>query len=263
MPQSKFSRFTGKEKDEESSLNYFINRNYSYTLYRFLSVDAATFNLYDSQHWNRYIYVKNNPLRYIDPFGLAIDDPLIEKDEEDIFTKWLKRLYSWLIDKIAGVSEDDKNKTQEDAKEKILAESGEYTQDQIQNLNISNERVKYIAEAPKDVVVTIAASATRSTMENFFLSKATKLINFKSIHEIPEPALRKIYKPMQRKIAKDIVIINRGERIIARYEIPGKAGGKARAIYLRIVDKLGNTIHFSKTSYDVNGKLTGREIYKK
>jgi RHS repeat-associated protein len=67
-------RFTSKELDSESGLNYFINRYYSSPQCRFTSVDPAnqSVNGLNPQTWNRYAYVLNNPLLFVDPFGLWI-----------------------------------------------------------------------------------------------------------------------------------------------------------------------------------------------
>jgi RHS repeat-associated protein len=102
-------RFTSKERDAESQLDYFLARYYSGPMGRFLSVDPFSIVLeaqaadddissYASQpqHWNKYAYVLNNPLRLIDPLGLLefdvqllgetvnvnIDDTLPEKKQQ-------------------------------------------------------------------------------------------------------------------------------------------------------------------------------------
>ena len=75
MPSSTASeethRFTGHERDRETSLDYMMARFYSPRMTRFLSVDpdsgSAAFER--PQTWNRYSYTVNNPLRYIDPDG--------------------------------------------------------------------------------------------------------------------------------------------------------------------------------------------------
>jgi RHS repeat-associated protein len=65
-------RFTGKERDVETGLDYFGARYYRANLGRFTTVDPqldAKKALFDPQRWNRYAYVSNNPLRYVDPDG--------------------------------------------------------------------------------------------------------------------------------------------------------------------------------------------------
>lgn len=66
-------KFTQKERDGETGLDYFGARYYSSTQGRFTSPDEP-FNdqwEHDPQSWNLYTYVRNNPLQYIDPTGEA------------------------------------------------------------------------------------------------------------------------------------------------------------------------------------------------
>ena len=68
--------FTGKERDTETGLDYFGARYYSGKRARFTTVDPVYTwqeNLVDPQRWNRYSYVRNNPMRYTDPDGRAIE----------------------------------------------------------------------------------------------------------------------------------------------------------------------------------------------
>src|SRR5687767_2962161 len=65
-------RFTGKERDAETGLDYFGARYYAPHTGRFAAIDPVLNQraaLSDPQRWNRYAYVSNNPLRYIDPDG--------------------------------------------------------------------------------------------------------------------------------------------------------------------------------------------------
>jgi len=63
--------YTGKEKDSESGLYYYGARYYAPELGRFVAADALTGSLQDPLSMNRYSYVKNNPLKYVDPTGNA------------------------------------------------------------------------------------------------------------------------------------------------------------------------------------------------
>jgi RHS repeat-associated protein len=68
-------RFTGKERDAETGLDYFGARYYGSKIGRFTTVDPVYTwqeNLVDPQRWNRYAYARNNPLRYVDPDGKAV-----------------------------------------------------------------------------------------------------------------------------------------------------------------------------------------------
>jgi RHS repeat-associated protein len=71
-PYDNKHKFTGQERDAESTTDYFRARQYAYTLGRFLSPDPSDRGtvLSEPQTLNRYTYVTNNPLRYIDPNGL-------------------------------------------------------------------------------------------------------------------------------------------------------------------------------------------------
>jgi len=65
-------KFTAKERDSESSLDYFGVRYYSSTIGRFLSSDplGMSARLLNPQTWNLYAYVLNNPIKFLDPDGL-------------------------------------------------------------------------------------------------------------------------------------------------------------------------------------------------
>jgi RHS repeat-associated protein len=68
-------RFTGKPRDAETGLDYFGARYYAQGTGRFTTVDPVytwNDNLSDPQLWNRYIYAKNNPSRFIDPDGRCV-----------------------------------------------------------------------------------------------------------------------------------------------------------------------------------------------
>ena len=69
-------KFTGDERDSETNLDHTWFRQYSSTQGRWLTPDPAGLAAVDPgnpQSWNRYGYVINNPLGYVDPFGLNYD----------------------------------------------------------------------------------------------------------------------------------------------------------------------------------------------
>ena len=86
-------KFTGKERDAETGLDYFLARYYSAAQGRFTSPDEFTGGIVDAysggqvqqsgplpyaditdpQTLNKYAYVRNNPLRYTDPDGHCTD----------------------------------------------------------------------------------------------------------------------------------------------------------------------------------------------
>jgi len=65
-------KFTQKERDNETGLDYFGARYYSSIQGRFVSPDPllASGSVFGPQSWNRYSYTGNNPLRFVDPTGL-------------------------------------------------------------------------------------------------------------------------------------------------------------------------------------------------
>ena len=97
-------QFTSQERDFETGLDYFLARYYSSTQGRFTSVDpynpivdsedATDFVSYLSQpqHWNRYGYVLNNPLKYVDPFGEDVVLTGSEQDQKDGLERLRKML---------------------------------------------------------------------------------------------------------------------------------------------------------------------------
>ena len=94
-----FPQFTSKERDAETGLDYFLARYYSGAQGRFLSpdefkggiVDPFTgqqvgkpgplpyADIWDPQTLNKYGYVRNNALRYIDPDGHSLLDSILNK----------------------------------------------------------------------------------------------------------------------------------------------------------------------------------------
>ncbi len=66
-------KFTGKERDSETGLDYFEARYLSSAQGRFTGGDEPLVDQQadDPQSWNLYSYVRNNPLRFIDPTGQA------------------------------------------------------------------------------------------------------------------------------------------------------------------------------------------------
>jgi len=70
-------RFTGKERDAETGLDYFGARYYGSKIARFTTTDPFLDQraaILDPQRWNRYAYGRNNPLRYVDPDGRDVGE---------------------------------------------------------------------------------------------------------------------------------------------------------------------------------------------
>ncbi len=62
-------KYTGQERDASTGLYFYQARYYDQRVGRFLSPDQIVPNALDPQAFNRYAYVRNNPLRYVDPTG--------------------------------------------------------------------------------------------------------------------------------------------------------------------------------------------------
>jgi RHS repeat-associated protein len=76
--------YTGHEDIEEDDDLVNMNaRLYDSTLGRFISADTLIPNPYNTQSFNRYSYVQNNPLKYIDPSGHSSVKP------EDVGSDWI------------------------------------------------------------------------------------------------------------------------------------------------------------------------------
>ena len=78
-------RFSGKERDVETGLDYFGRRYYGSRLGRFTTTDPLTTlrkNRLDPQRWNRYTYVRNNPFRYVDPDGRELRTTQLQRMTE-------------------------------------------------------------------------------------------------------------------------------------------------------------------------------------
>jgi RHS repeat-associated protein len=101
-------RFTGKERDAETGLDYFGARYYGSRIGRFTTVDPVRTMqaLFDPQQWNRYAYARNNPLRYLDPLGLYVFDPSATDKQKDSFRGALG---------VAGGARDSLSGSQRDA----------------------------------------------------------------------------------------------------------------------------------------------------
>jgi len=89
-------KFTGKERDVETGLDYFGARYLSSAQGRFTSPDALGGELANPQSLNRYAYALSNPLRYTDPTGMYVckdtKDGACTSDQDVAFEKRLAAL---------------------------------------------------------------------------------------------------------------------------------------------------------------------------
>jgi RHS repeat-associated protein len=65
-------KFTGKERDEETGMDYMQARYFSSTQGRFISPDPVAGSCWNPQSLNAYSYVWNNPLKLTDATGMIV-----------------------------------------------------------------------------------------------------------------------------------------------------------------------------------------------
>lgn len=84
-------KFTSKERDSETGLDYFGARYFSSAQGRFTSADEPFADQHpdEPQSWNLYTYGRNNPLAYIDPSGQYVCGKSVSTDQCDSFQKSL------------------------------------------------------------------------------------------------------------------------------------------------------------------------------
>jgi RHS repeat-associated protein len=67
--------FTGREYDASTGLYYYRARYYDAALGRFLTIDPVPPRMTEPLELNPYLYVRNSPLRFVDPLGLMTETP--------------------------------------------------------------------------------------------------------------------------------------------------------------------------------------------
>jgi len=87
-------KFTGYERDSESELDYANARYYRSGHGRFMVSDDFLNDTHvsDPKSWNLYVYVHNNPLNKIDPFGEEIYSAnLSDEEKKRLIEDWKKK----------------------------------------------------------------------------------------------------------------------------------------------------------------------------
>jgi RHS repeat-associated protein len=83
-------KFSGKEREDYSDLDYFGARYYDHNSYRFISVDPIINKseaMVNPQLWNLYSYCRNNPITFIDPDGRDVN--------VSVGNTWLQLQQTW------------------------------------------------------------------------------------------------------------------------------------------------------------------------
>ncbi len=107
------TQFPGKERDAETGLDYFGARYLSSAQGRFTSPDPIGGRLANPQSLNKYAYVLNNPLKFIDPTGMVVEwhdsDETCNEDGTDCKTKGQRKYEN----RLAEMRESKDKKTRE------------------------------------------------------------------------------------------------------------------------------------------------------
>ncbi len=87
-------KYSGKERDEESQLDYFGARYFANAGYRWISVDPVinkTEALGNPQLWNLYAFCRNNPVTFFDRYGADViyRDPKLQTIIESMDSKMI------------------------------------------------------------------------------------------------------------------------------------------------------------------------------
>lgn len=139
-------KFTSKERDIETGLDYLGERYYASIQGRFSGADPYDINferqetedrteaddlfrdyISQPQHWNRYTYALNNPLKYVDPDGLY------EYEAELLGKKIKVHIDDSILKKDSGALKRIQDNLQK-AFDKINAGADKLTNDQIQSI---------------------------------------------------------------------------------------------------------------------------------
>lgn len=154
--------FTGKEKDAETGLDYFLARYMSAAQVRFTSPDPenASAFLYpdDPQSWNGYSYGRNNPLSYVDPDGMnyTVCDTQNHCQDwtDDQYNKWREAQGKSIIVTAGGNILDRET-------EKKIGSAQYYNEKLAETLQDAGNRADVlIKDAAKTMAVNAAMAAT-------------------------------------------------------------------------------------------------------
>lgn len=137
-------KFTGKERDNETGLDYFGARYFASVQGRFTSVDPLWINakrLVDPQRLNLFSYVRNNPLKFIDPDGADLE--LTAKNDLDAKKKF--RIYQMGLEK-----QDRSHAKLIIGNGKNGLQKGQYRIDIDKNHNSTSENFQWAQKAAND-----------------------------------------------------------------------------------------------------------------
>jgi RHS repeat-associated protein len=132
-------KFSGKERDSESNLDYFGARYYANYYYRWLSPDPVVNrdeSMRNPQLWNLYSFCRNNPATYWDPDGAIVrtfTQEGYEAIQRTMGDAYLAQNIFW--DKSTGLIDINR---------------------EIETENLNYLRLWYLVASPQEIIVSIA-----------------------------------------------------------------------------------------------------------
>jgi RHS repeat-associated protein len=140
--------FTARDWDSTTGLYYYRARDYSPTLGRFLQPDPVGY----ADSMNLYQYCGNNPVNWIDPWGLATDVP------------WYTRLWNWFW---GNAPEEIAQEVAEQGAGKLFVDDGD--------LSFAGEGMQgFYSITGKECVRTAAKGASKEAAEKAAKEAAEK-----------------------------------------------------------------------------------------
>jgi len=138
-------QFTGQQKVASIGLYFYNSRFYDAYLNQWIQPDSIIPDPYTSADWNRYSYVRYNPLKYVDPSGhFCYDSESNEFSDGDCFDEMQQELLDYFIEQL---------------------ESGDYA-----DLELAGNLINKALELNSDPVIALRAASeiVRESTPNHF-----------------------------------------------------------------------------------------------
>jgi RHS repeat-associated protein len=183
-------KFTGKERDAETGLDYFGARYFSGAQGRFTSPDPlmASAHASNPQTWNRYAYALNNPLRFVDPNGMEVP-PSCANDQNCPISVKINVIYDKTIHNGNGLTSAERSTFEKD---QLAKAQKDYSNSNI-NLQVSYTEGSYTGQdangkpqvtgLQSDALNIVVSNATPNgrNVSNLLDGSATTFINFNDV----------------------------------------------------------------------------------
>jgi len=203
--------FNSQELDKETGYYFYNARHYDPEISRFVTADNVIDGEGDSQGWNRYSYVKGNPIRYKDPTGHCtewMDSPEDVKTDEKAWDKAIdnyKKGEDWKEKNVNNMAFDDYG---------VFGNNGKGVVKRL--FNIAKNPKRSFNAFTNGVKTTFNKS--KSFYQQYKKLKQIRVAYNKTVSQIPS---------LNKKLLKDGVKVE--ERAKAAYDIRHKARLEARS----------------------------------